>query len=343
MTIARLHRFVSHHQVPGAVAALVSADDLEVHVAGVRRRGATQPVTEDDRWHIGSCGKSVTAVLYGRLVELGLARWGVPVNEFFGDLGGRVHAGWGSRTIDEVFHCRAGIAANLDRAHTMRAIGDRRPLVEQRTEAAAVALSAAPTTPGRFVYSNLGYIVIGAAIDRLTGTSYERALGTYVLEPLDITSLGYGPPPAVWGHRPRLQLGGLCALRGVPAEPSSPASDNPPVLSSAGTMHLTVQDWAAFHRQFLSPRPASRIITAETVEHLLSVPAGSGPPMAMGWARADPAAGIGYGMQGSNTMWSACALINNRRDRTALVIANDGRTRVLTGTARLAASLLDGC
>jgi hypothetical protein len=45
-------------------------------------------------------------------------------------------------------------------------------------------------------------------------------------------------------------------------------------------------------------------------------------------------------MQGSNTLWSACALLATDRSRTALVAANDGRTRILTGTARLAAELL---
>jgi D-alanyl-D-alanine carboxypeptidase len=335
----QLHSFVDRSRVPGAVAALVTADDLEVHVAGVRRRGAAPPVTEDDQWHIGSCGKSITAVLYGRLVDLGLARWGVPIRDLFADLGDEVHPDWGSRPVDEVFHCRAGVAADLDGAHLRRALNDRRPLVEQRTEAAAVALRRAPTAPGRFVYSNLGYIVIGAAIDRLTGTSYEQALRTHLQEPLGLTSLGFGPPPAVWGHGPRIQLGGLCAFRGTPAPPTSPASDNAPVLSSAGTMHLSVRDWAAFQRQFLSPAPG-RIVTPETVEHILSVPAGPGVPMAMGWARADRVAGVAYGMQGSNTMWSACALLNDRRDCTALVIANDGRTSVLTGTAKLAVRLL---
>lgn len=50
--------------------------------------------------------------------------------------------------------------------------------------------------------------------------------------------------------------------------------------------------------------------------------------------------GLAYAMQGSNTMWSATALIDGERRRAVLVACNDGRGSVLNSSARLAASLL---
>ena len=46
------------------------------------------------------------------------------------------------------------------------------------------------------------------------------------------------------------------------------------------------------------------------------------------------------GQQGSNTFWVATALIDRRRERTAMVVCNDGRRRLLAATAKLAARLL---
>ena len=46
-------------------------------------------------------------------------------------------------------------------------------------------------------------------------------------------------------------------------------------------------------------------------------------------------------MQGSNTMWAATALVDATMTRTAMVVTNDGRSRVLRRSAELAARLLD--
>lgn len=59
---------------------------------------------------------------------------------------------------------------------------DARLLLEQRGEAAACVLARPPNRPGRFLYSNLGDILVGSAIERITGMPYETALGVHLLE-----------------------------------------------------------------------------------------------------------------------------------------------------------------
>lgn len=74
---AQLVGFRHKHAVPALGAAVVTRDGgVDVDVVGVRIRGGDDPVRLDDRWHIGSCGKSITAALYARLVEGGEAEWG---------------------------------------------------------------------------------------------------------------------------------------------------------------------------------------------------------------------------------------------------------------------------
>lgn len=322
--------------VPALGAALIHAGALQdVAVVGVCRRGSPEVALADHAWHIGSCGKSMTAALYARLVEQGHAEWGASLPSLFPDFAETIDAGWSAITIDDLFLCRSGLPADLDRARLRSALTDPEAPDRQRTRTAAAALSRPPRRPGRFVYSNLGYTVAGAAIERITGTAFERALATELLEPLGIDSGGFGPPPDMWGHAPRLQLGGLCVGTGRPMPPDDPVGDNPAVMSPAGRLHLTIDDWARFHVMIV--HNGGDILSPDSIRRLVDVPAGA--RMSMGWAPARYA-GATLGMQGSNTYWVATALANLDRRAAALVITNDGRTRNMTRTAALAADLL---
>jgi D-alanyl-D-alanine carboxypeptidase len=336
-----LVEFQRKYSIPALGAAIVTRDSvLDVDVIGVRVRGRDDPVQREDRWHIGSCGKSITAALYARLVERGDAQWGTPLENLFPDLTD-IDPGWQTITIDDVFVSQAGLPANLSRAKMRAALQDARPLPEQRTEVAATALVRPPRRPGRFLYSNLGYIVIGAAIERLAGLAFESALATHVLEPLGITSGGFGPPGDLWGHGGRMLKLGPYLLdlgQGAPADPERLESDNPAVMSPAGRLHLTLEDWARFQGVFLNH--GGDFLQRETVDRLLTPAPGRGYRQALGWAPVHGLDGISYGQQGSNTFWNAVALIDGTRERTALVVCNDGRAKLMRELPKLTVRLL---
>jgi D-alanyl-D-alanine carboxypeptidase len=337
---ARLERFLREHRVPAVGAAILDIDRppdtaIVAAVAGHVRRGDDAPVELGDAWHIGSCAKALTAALYARLVERGNAEWSVPLPELLGDLAATAHPGWSRITIDDLITCRSGMPANPTRRAMHAGYADPRPGHEQRTTAAAAALAAAPHTPGRFLYSNLGYAIAGAAIDRLTDRPFEDALVEELLEPLGVTTAGFGPPPRISGHRPRLQMGSLLLGRGSPLDPSDRRGDNPVLITPAGRLHLSLPDWARSQRLFLD---GAGLLGPSSLQRLLELPA-DGAGMAMGWADAARVAGCALGMQGSNTAWSASALMTENRRRIVHVVANDGRTRTLLATLELAATL----
>jgi D-alanyl-D-alanine carboxypeptidase len=217
---------------------------------------------------------------------------------------------------------------------------DPRPGTEQRNAAADDALAAPPNDPGHFRYSNLGYTIAGAAIDRVTGRPFEAALFDDLLEPLGVTTAGFGPPPHICGHRPRVQLLGLLLWKGSPQDPRDIRSDNPALITPAGRLHLSMHDWARAQRLFLD---GAGLLSPSSLslQHLLELPA-DGRGMAMGWADMymSQTAGFDLGMQGSNAAWSATALMTGDRRRIVHVVANDGRTRTLQTTATLAAALI---
>jgi CubicO group peptidase (beta-lactamase class C family) len=322
--------------VPALGAGTVDTDGrLDLAVAGVRRRGGADPATETDRWHVGSCGKSMTAALYARLVQAGRARWAAPLTELFADL--TVHPGWGGVTIDDLLLNLSGAPAIMPRARLWSYASDTRPLVEQRTEVSAELFARPPVGVGRFRYSNLGYTVVGAAIERLTGEPYETALRAHLLAPLGIGSVGFGPPPELWGHRGRVRIGNLVLGRGPAGDPADPASDYPAVISPAGRMHLTIADWSRWLRLWLTGGDGA-VLSEESVRHMLTLR--SSGPLAMGWAPVGKLKTVSFAQQGSNSFWLATALLDRDRARAAMVIVNDGRTRMFGGTVRLGIDLL---
>jgi D-alanyl-D-alanine carboxypeptidase len=337
----RLEAFRRRHGVAaiGATTIDASSPTIEsIDVVGVVRRGADDAVVETDAWHIGSCAKALTAALYARLVEQGRAEWGARLVDLFPDLAESVDRGWSEVTIDEIFTCRSGLPANPDRTAMQAAYDDTDRAVDQRSRTARAALAEPPDGRGQFRYSNLGYVLAGAAIDRITDSTYESALRTEILDPLGVTTAGFGPPPRLWGHRPRLQIVSLCIGRGKSVGPDDLRSDNPPLLTPAGRLHLSLPDWARVQRLFLD---GAGLLGAASRHHILHTPA-DGRGMAMGWAAPKGLSGVALGMQGSNTAWVATAMIDTDRSRMTLVITNDGRTSMLRTTALLAAELLRG-
>ncbi len=341
-----LERFREREHAPAVAAAIVDAGGIvESAVSGLRRRDAADEVTISDAWHIGSCAKTMTAILWARLVEHDLAWWDMPLAEALGFPRGHVYADWADQTVDDALRWQAGVQPNLTPSAMRQAWADARPLEDQRFDIASRVIASPPQRPSRFAYSNLSYMVAAAAVDRLASMPFERALEVYVHQPLNISSAGFGAPIRVLGHRPRIRLGPVRALPGAPVEASHPMSDNPPVMSAAGTVHLDIEDWARFVGIFLRDSETARgdgkpFLQPETVEHLLTPVTARPVNAAMGWIATDKSAAFSYAMQGSNTLWSATAGLDSDRGRGVVVAANDGRTRVLRAMARLALLLL---
>jgi D-alanyl-D-alanine carboxypeptidase len=307
---------------------------------GVRRRGVEDAVTLEDRWHIGSNTKAMTAALYARLVEAGQARWGATMGDLFPGM--TIDPAWADITVEDLMSHRSGIKDGdvIGMSWLMTARGDTAPLTEQRTVIAARALGKAPTgMPGEFVYSNAGYTLLGAAIERITGLSWEDAARREIFEPLGMASAGFGAPqtnidggPNAWGHR---ALGPLKTA----VDPSTSASDNPQAMAPAGTVHMTMADYARFVQVFL--KDGDGWLTPESIAILTTPPEGA--DYAMGWGVSQRRAAWGRGPvlahEGSNTMWHMVAVVAPGRGTAIITVSNEGPDH--SGASALAGALMD--
>lgn len=314
-----LQRIVDETGTPALAGAVVTREGLAfLEAAGVRRKGQDAKVTADDKWHLGSNTKAMTAALYGRLVEQGKARWGAILAELFPDL--KVDPALAGASVETLMAHRAGIVDSglIDMAWLVSARSDRRPLEAQRAAFAAKALTAKPGgTPGQFAYANANFIILGAAIERLTGQPWETVIQAELFDPLGMASAGFGAPKGdqPWGHQ----------YLGVMLRPLDPAgvADNPPALGPAGTVHASLTDYAKFIRLFLNQ--GGGLLKPETIAHLTTPPTPGDQSYAGGWitfAQRPWAKGPALAHEGSNTFWHAFAAVGPAAGLAVITTAN---------------------
>src|SRR3954470_718970 len=98
----------AEYKLPACASAVVKNGQIvAIGATGLRKADEDVRVTIADSWHLGSCTKSLTAVLVGVLVDAGKLRWEMPISEAFA--GVPCHAAWGKVTVWDVVTQRGGL------------------------------------------------------------------------------------------------------------------------------------------------------------------------------------------------------------------------------------------
>ena len=324
------------HGVSAIAAVNVTSKGLLTQgVAGVRKRGTEVPATLNDQWHLGSDGKAMTATLVARLVEKERLKWDTTVAEVFPDLAPGFNPEARTITVLQLLSHRSGLRPNPDLLLYRGADGTKERLRLVKDE-----LKKAPQhKPGaHYEYSNLGYAIVGAIVERITGKSFEEAIQDEVFRPLGMSSVGFGGTgtPGItdqpWGHYEN----------GAPVPDNGPAMDNPPVLCPAGRIHCTIQDWARFITdQLRGARGEPALLQPATYQKLQTPPFGG--EYALGWLVVEREWGGGTVLNhgGDNTMNFANVWVAPRRDFAILVCVNQSGNTAFEATDEAVGALMD--
>ena len=260
---AELEPIRAKYKLPACASAVIEDGHITaIGATGLRRVDRDVRVTTADVWHIGSCTKSMTATLIGVLVDEGKLRWDTPVTDMFPEI--PCNAGWRDVTIWHLVTHRSGIGM-------IPRTGWPVDGTSQQQRAAFVRLLLAhspPETPGKFVYSNVGYGLLGAIIERASGQSYEDFLRAKIFVPLELKTAGFGAPATPgrldqpWGHRRRDD-------RLTPVDPT-PENQFPPVLAPAACVHMSLTDFARYAAWLSTGEP--HLVKPETFAKLQTPP-----------------------------------------------------------------------
>lgn len=319
-------------KVPALAAAVIQKNKLvALGAVGKRRADRDDPIRHDDRFHIGSCTKSMTATMIARLVEMDKLDWGSMVAEVLPALRKKVRREYWKVTLEQLLTHRSGLPE--DRVPHPQVFPRLWSLsAKQRLQAAEVMLQQEPVAaPGeKTVYSNGGYVIAAAMAEAVTGKTWEELMDELLFRPLGIKSAGFGAPATgAWGHR--------SGVDGYLPVPPSPFADNPPVLGPAGTVHLSLSDWA--HYAILHLRGAVEknppVLREETFAKLHTPPEDG--TYAMGWGIARPTWVPGRVLQhaGSNTMWFAQIVLVPDAQAGFLITTNAADEKAINAVRRV--------
>jgi CubicO group peptidase (beta-lactamase class C family) len=312
------------HGLPAlAAAAMADGRLLSAGATGVRRLGGAERVTVDDKWHLGSCTKSMTATLAALLVEKGRLKWDTTVGDAFPDLA--MNEAWRGVTLELLLGHRAGAPPKPPGALWAGAWKRNGSAVSQRMEFVSGLLTLAPDPPpkSRFVYSNQGYSIAGAMMERLEKMPWEALLTEMVFEPLGMKSAGFGAPgrPGAedqpWGHRQR-------GVMLVPVPPG-PEADNPPAIGPGGIVHASIVDFVRYAAWHAAERDAKPVLLSPASFQKLHTPL-EGQDYALGWnvSRRGWAGGRTLFHNGTNTMNFAVMWLAPRRNFAVVAATNAG-------------------
>jgi len=325
------------HDLP-ALAVVVVKDGkvCDRAAVGVRKLGESTPVTTNDVWHIGSCTKSMTATLGAMLIEAGKLRWDSTIVEVLPELKGKIDLPYESVTVEQLLTHRGGIAGSPPAAAWRQAWQERGTPTEQRMEFIQAVLREPPkAAPGtKTVYSNQGYAIAGAMMERVAGTSWEVLITERLFTPLKMTTAGFGPPGTKqktdqpWGH----------TGRGRKAAPSQ--TDNPPAIAPGGRVHCSLDDLARYTIAHLQGERAGGLLKPETFRKLHTPPEGS--DYAGGWVvtRRGWAGGRALTHNGSNTMWYVVIWFAPEKDFAVIAATNIAGPGAEQGCDEVAAAMI---
>lgn len=310
------------YDVPALAAAVVRLDQpTVVGAVGVRKRGDDTPVELDDKFHLGSCTKAMTATLIARLVEQGKLSWDDPLDKLFPDLADKVSDELRSVTLPHLLAHQSGLVD--PKIGEWWKLTGKDDITKQRMKVVEQAVTQRPEkAPGtNFHYANINYIVAGAAAERVTGKSWETLIEEELFKPLKMESAGFGTMATPgktdqpWSHDGR----------GKPLEPGL-RGDNPPLLGPAGRVHCSLADWAAYAEKTLRGTKQDTPLLKRESYKLLHTPEFKGSGYARGgWGLGGTPKGLALMHDGSNTLNYSSAVIVPSEDFAVLTACNQGQ------------------
>ncbi len=296
-----------------ALGAVVVADGKIVaySAVGTRKYGEEIPVTIHDKFHIGSNTKAMTAALCALLVKEGKLSWDTKASDV---LSGLVFPDElrGATLAHSLTH-RSGLIPNVP----FSAATKPETIREARLRYAQMALNLKPAggVGEQFAYSNAGYVLAGAMIEKITGKDWEEVIREKLFEPIGMKSAGFG----VAGEAAKNDQPWPHSVRGGAPSPG-PYVDNNAVLGPAGTVHMSAEDYGKWMLFVLKHGP--KLLTSAEFDALHTPSMGG--DYAFGWLRANRGWGGGHVLNhaGSNTLNFFVAWIAPAKDFGVAIFTN---------------------
>lgn len=329
------------NDLPALAAAVVQDGTvIAAGAVGTRVYGSKSLVTVNDRFHLGSNTKSMTATLAGMMVDEGRLSWASTIGKILGDDVPGMSASLASATLEQLLSHSSGIPSDNDEMMSLyfneNIFDYNERELRLRTLDAWKHHELIQPEGSPFQYSNFGYMIAGAMLEKVTGLAWEQLMYSRIYSPLglDTARVGaqatYGLIDAPVGHQIQPDGSIVPMLWG-------PAADIPPVIAPAGNANMSILDyakWAGWNAGLGKRGPA--LVTSETLKYIQAIHVQT--PVRDNTPTGTPDTG-GYGLgwgtvafdwadkpllthNGSNSMNLARLVVDTNQDLGVVVLTN---------------------
>ncbi len=250
VTQEKLSQFIKkariNYQVPAIAVTVMNADKILIQdIQGTRVLAETNLATLDDYFHIGSCSKSVLALIAEKLVEEKKITWQTKFFEVYPELKDKARNEYLNITLEDLFLCEAGILPYTSGEESFPEIGvsvsnPRLLFIEYLIKQPP----ASKQKSGKFqhLYSNASYTMASAMLERVAGYNYENLVKNTLNDDLGMSvHIGWpnsSNPEQPWGH--------LINKKKVEVFPPEHEYKLPYLLTPAGDLSLSPRDYAKY-------------------------------------------------------------------------------------------------
>lgn len=196
------------YHIPEISYAVVDNKNIfEIEALGNHSAELPDAATLDDRFHIGSNTKAMTAFIIAKYVEKGKLNWNTKLFDIFPDWKAKSNKGYFNITLQELLSHRAGIVPfqGFDDPVIPDFKGNAR---EKRRQFAQFVLTLEPVkmdAENPFVYSNADYTLATQMLEKVTGKTWEQLVDQVFNRDLHLNVQLSWPENQLhhdtWGHR----------------------------------------------------------------------------------------------------------------------------------------------
>lgn len=224
-------------------AVVDSKSTLEIAALGKHSIKLPDTATLNDRFHIGSNTKAMTAFMIARYVEKGSLKWGTKFFDLFPEWKEKSKSDYENITLQDLLTHKAGIQPFQ---------GESDPLIpnfkgtkqEKREQFGQFVLTLEPLKPDHqhpFIYSNAGYTLATLMLEKVTGKSWEQLVEIVFNKDLKLNVKLSRPENQkqkdTWGH-----LSDKGTLKPVP----SAFDEHLDYTEPAGDLNIKLKDYIKF-------------------------------------------------------------------------------------------------
>lgn len=283
---ARLEAECQKGEFSGVVMASRKGTTLLAKACGLARRADNLPNTLDTRFNLASMGKLFTAVAIAQLEEQGKLSFDDPILKYLPEYKGQ--PGWDKVRIKHLLSHTAGFGTywgpdfDAKRAD-IRAVKDYFPLFLGKP------LAFEPGT--RWAYSNVGFILLGAILEKASGEDYFTYLQKHIFDPAGMKDTGFfeldhDTPRLATGYlHPRADDGTLLSQDWLNNALMQVAKGGPAGGGCATAADLTRFAEALLNGKLLKPATFQSLITPQA-----AIPGPPGGPRSLSY-------GFGFGIE----------------------------------------------